>query len=271
MRSYECERSTWLLGGFGGVTNCRIGVKREIIFLTLAVSLSLFCRSALGDTLTESGTFNYSFPYTLEGYEETVPLTVPCFNSALGTLTEVSIYHSTTFSCDAISDAQGGAYIPPYWEDNWNWAVDFQFTYSGPGFSVPCDSYQSSYGGGNYTSYAHSAEVDLSNVQAVSNEENLTSASPDFLNYIGSGDTVSTSFSAVETTAISPLPATPAGFYWSISQITAAGIDMSASSTVDVVYTYTPTPEASATTLLICGLLVTANVRNRRITRLGMD
>jgi hypothetical protein len=204
--------------------------------------------------------------YSLTGSAIVATLAIPKFDGTLGLFDSVSFSHTNNFAVDALSNAQGGIFLPPFYVDSWSWATVSSFWLTGPGFSIPASSLLKSGGSGNYA-FTHSASVNTTGSN-VSSTAVITTANPDALSYLGTG-IVPITFIGGITTAVTPLPATPGGFTWLFSTITGAGVAQASESIATITYRYTPfapVPEpASILTHLAGGLFLAAYLRRRMV------
>lgn len=194
--------------------------------------------------------------YSLYGAQSSWNLTIPKFDPHIGIFTSVSFSHEDSFTVDALSNATGGTFLPPYHVASWNWAAQPYFLFSGPGFSNLKSTLLQDSGGGNYTSANQSAHVTKSGT-VFSNLSTITASNANALNYLGDG-TVSVQFTAGHQTAIGTLPVVPGGFTWRLTTITGAGIAQSSNSTVSIRYNYTPftAVRGPSSLLTLCTLLL---------------
>ena len=219
-------------------------VSRYGCFWLAALAVTLAPTVGTADTITVSGTVNFTTAYTLYGSDTTVNLSIPQFNPSLGTLTSIRVGHTLSFVADSVSTASGGTLIPPYYIAGWNWSEQYTSTFSGPGFVSSAHTVLSASGGGNYTSFNQTAQVTTPVVNVPGSTVTIDLSSPAVLaQYIGTG-TVPASFRVVNSTYFPPLPFdySPGGFNWTNSTLTAAGTAMSSGSPISLDYNFTPSP-----------------------------
>ncbi|TWT31735.1 choice-of-anchor E domain-containing protein [Blastopirellula retiformator] len=197
---------------------------------------------ALGDVITfASGPQSVSTNATLTGSSRNFTVNAPRFDPSWGTLQSIHITNDTSISIEAVSQATGGTFIPPIFIDNWVWQVQHAYTFAGPGISMSDSGPISTFGSISDPGPNHQANV---NEEVFSTNVDLTLLPSDslFSPFIGTGTIDIFAYSMAHTTEFPPLPATPAGFTWSLSSITGAAIAETATFDVSISYEFVPPP-----------------------------